>query len=933
MTTKVAVAFFTACGAMCAVCAKSYYMKPGSSNWAGYDSYYNNDGMDEGSKTLPDDGDVVMVSGGVGSSKTLYLDTSDLDSLAIVNRLSKIVPQHDGSKIEIYVPSEEVSLLPAITRFGSEKAFLIVKKGAGTLVLSNSSLCSSGNASLLYSYLADFDVQEGILKLPQGLSAKSIYCDNVHVSGNAALWLMSLAEVSGNAFGYNTFSSLTGSGLVTNVAPLSSPRYLKLKNGGVFGGIIGGGIILDLCGEETRFDFTGMDSTFSGLGEGLRLSESGLTLGLRSFTADDPLVGSSMGRNALLRTYAPDARIVYLGDGGEATTVGLNVLKSPITIDAGAKGGITFENGGEWTGYYGSRTTPSLMQHLVLDGSNTEVCVFRPRLKCWKDNIAEDANRTNFTWYITKKGAGTWFFDYNPYSSWEGGFCVMDGTVKFDMFPEVGVNGPFGTAINAQVPYCGAWSQESNVAYSVAFGGEAGSPRFEYVGSNIVNNTTRHIGLNTKGTLVNSGPHRFLLTGVMAANSGEKELILDGTNKVLNTVRDIEDGSYGGRVGITKRGTGNWMLDGNIAFSGPLRVEEGALYINNATHYRWFKFTPTMTYWEKSGASNNYSVQLAEFALYDKGGNRVNVGMKGPLWPASQNDDNDPVGLTTDYTALVPGTATQGRYDYMYDYSPLTYDRGSRDSAGAITAYNLDGFTSLFDDTPAYDSRDTYFVCNRTKILQERPKTWVSLFMHVANTVEAVASYDWVIYSGGQGPMPISWQMHASVNGLDWDLVDEKVEVIPANNTNDSFNYWSCTGASGVASRHVRGQIRHGYPISMSPAGNPPTVALENATVSVLSGARLVADGGITISKLDVDFNDAGTIDGFTFAPTGTLRIKNLPVGHRHVLPASFVNSRGLRNLQNWGLMVDGGHGDFRLKVSGDRLVALRIAGLVVHCR
>ena len=479
-----------------------------------------------------------------------------------------------------------------------------------------------------------------------------------------------------------------------------------------------------------------------------------------------------------------------------------------------------------------------------------------------------------------------------------------------------------------QAPYCGPWTPASNVNYAIAFGGASATPLFEYVGTSFVNVVTRPIAIRTKGRIVNSGTRRFRMSNVSGLGSGEKELILDGTSEKMDEIDNISDGE--GVVSVTKTGSGDWRLGGNLTFSGRLKVDDGTLYVHDGKHYSWFKWTVRQTHWkefaEGTGENGrNYAYRVSEFALYDSASNRVNLGMSVPVFESGTPD------ATTDYTALAPNSAAIGRYDYRYDFNPLTFELASYENVNnGITLMNPN-LAAAFDGIPANNANETWGPFARQKMQETVPKQWLSLFLHVTNSVR-VSSYDWAEFQGASGWTPTSWIMEASMNGFDWDELDTKSGVISPKDSSSDYNYWSCMNEPGVAEKVVSGQKRTGYPIPEAPARTPPQV-LNNAMVSVGANGRLVIDGDVTVSRLEIDAAGAGTIDHLTFAENGVLNVVNPPNEPVVVLPGTYVACTGFENVKNWQLLVDGERSPRqRLAFVKGKLVVIR-RGLAVSFR
>jgi hypothetical protein len=103
-------------------------------------------------------------------------------------------------------------------------------------------------------------------------------------------------------------------------------------------------------------------------------------------------------------------------------------------------------------------------------------------------------------------------------------------------------------------------------------------------------------------------------------------------------------------------------------------------------------------------------------------------------------------------------------------------------------------------------------------------------------------------------------------------------------------------------------------------------------TVSVAAGATLKAIGEVVLSSIEIDAADSGTIDGFAFAESGELNVKNLsengPIG------GLFPNSTGLANLKKWSVSVNGASMPGKMvAVSENGALSLVSKGLVFSVR
>ena len=136
---------------------------------------------------------------------------------------------------------------------------------------------------------------------------------------------------------------------------------------------------------------------------------------------------------------------------------------------------------------------------------------------------------------------------------------------------------------------------------------------------------------------------------------------------------------------------------------------------------------------------------------------------------------------------------------------------------------------------------------------------------------------------------PNSWLFQTSVDGINWQTVDTRKNVL----TGDGY---------GSTPFIIKGFVAGGA------AGFDPA-----ANVKVASGATLDARGvagGQTLSRLTIDMTDGGgTIRGVTIAENGVLNLVNVPAGMslRDVtLPVSLLDITDGRNFWTWSILVDG---------------------------
>ena len=278
-----------------------------------------------------------------------------------------------------------------------------------------------------------------------------------------------------------------------------------------------------------------------------------------------------------------------------------------------------------------------------------------------------------------------------------------------------------------------------------------------------------------------------------------------------------------------------------------------------------------------------WSAQLAEFALYDDAGARVNAGLTA-------------VAKDTSAAALNPGEATASE--------PAGATHGGEGEENG-------GFGKLFDG-----DLSTKYICGCT--LDDTRRIVVTL--HLRDDAAAACGYGFVTAADAgtfPGRNPNSWTLEASRDGATWFMLDTRRDV-------------ETPAANGVP-------YNGGVPYLFQGKGDRPTAELETEgrlvpDVPVEVGATwLVGDAGVRIGGLTVDcLGGVGMIDRLNAAETGELRLVNgagLPL-YGMVLPVAIAKISNGGNLANWGVFVDGvPRRDVRLAEAGGRGLVLNGLG------
>ena len=444
---------------------------------------------------------------------------------------------------------------------------------------------------------------------------------------------------------------------------------------------------------------------------------------------------------------------------------------------------------------------------------------------------------------------------------------VEEGTLKFDTLTETNVPCSFGLSTRLAQRYTGAWNEAKKADYAILLGATNTAGTLEWCGTNLWDNasSTRPVAVTGKGgRIVVNGPNRRIgLKGAFAADAGGGTLTLAG-DASTNYLYNVYDGH--GTMSVAKEGGGTWVLAGDQTFGGRLDVREGELVVSSTqgTEYRWFKYTVKHTNCPDANATtwNNAGVRIAELALYDSSGNRLNRSFAD----------------AGNKTIPAPGEAS------------LWCNKGS---SGQVA--------KLFNESNASGNFFNGW-CGDSAPRTNSAASWIPIVMHLSSSAAAVASYDWCSKEQHLNTWtPNAWTMEASADGLFWDLVHE----VTSNTVEFVGNSWVSSNTKFTANAK-----RTGFTFGLDNGRSlisPPEDQLANATVSVAEGAVLRAEGTVTLKSIAVDVGGAGTIDGFAIGEGGTLKVlSDKVVSGKVSLPLEILNVAGTENFAGWSVELDG---------------------------
>ena len=839
------------------VCAETLTWVKGATDLSSPESY--------SPARLPQKGDVLrVIDGGV----TLTVDDDTIGTL----NLFENIKLNEGSGAETVIAvnvstNSELNCWINKTDSNTESPCgTFIKQGQGTLTLRDT-------ADSKCHYTA-FQIKEGTLVVPRSIQQyRHFSCGDMTVEAGAILAL----PMAGNL----RCRRLFGAGIVSNsvAGTQIQPEYIG-ADPGVFSGRFVGSMSYRANAHQY---LTGTETAIAGNARpfGYNGGYAGILGFVKFGMSGEP---SSLGTGAEIGFYNLDGACCYRYLGaGETSDKRLCFRPQanyvhPETIDAGATGGIIFTGAWMHDGGYNSCS----QMRLVLTGSNTIPCRIRGKI------VGCSQNGTNYSWYVTKRGTGTWSFESADASGLRGPLAIEDGTVAFTTLNEKGLNCSLGTSAELWADAYGP--QTTPVDYAFLLGSDAAVGTMSHIGTNAVICTTRPIQVKGTGGRISADGAALKLGGFSAAGAGDTTLTLAGTNGAANNVAwSIADGA--GRVSVVKEGANTWTLEGEQAFSGDLTVKEGTLVVRNASAqpHSWIRFVVKETaqtcprYAGQVPGGYSGRVQFAKMTLLDGDGQRHLVNA-----PLAADDMDIPAGSV----------------GYGYD---RTRPKAGIPAEHVNGAFSDSRWASLFWSDPSPD----------------RPESWLQCVFHLAEGTPEITAFNFVMRWGTGSAYwastPTAFAIEGSSDGLHWtELYAADAWNVPAGN-----DAWA-TGSPGASIRFAKRAVSDTFD------------CLKNVgAVRVAAGATLRNEGADTeISNLCIDANDAGTIDGFTFSKDGMLSVTNLPYGDCAALPGKFENVKGLENLADWSLSISGGRNSSAYTVAvKDGRVFVNKRGLTVIMR
>lgn len=632
--------------------------------------------------------------------------------------------------------------------------------------------------------------------------------------------------------GNTQFSHLWGDGVITNTSSSGGPHQLRILTGpSEFSGQIDGNIRYYSCGAVA---LTGTNSTFGGNFAIHSSGGPGIT-GVKKIGMNGQ--PSSIGKGGGIDIREFGGTFLYLGSG---ETTDKTFLFYPsgnrAVIDGGIWGGVTFN--GAWS------TSGGRLVRLALMGTNTTSCVFSNAY------TEHNLNGTNYATYIAKEGPGTWVFKHHASRANRGVVDVRQGTLQFESIAETGTICSLGRSDLLFADVINANTNGLGVSYAFSLGTATTTGTLEYIGTNAAACSTRKLVLQGDGRLKSSTAPLTFTADIQALTPGAKTIYLAGS--ATNVLGKVSDGA--GTVGITKEGSGTWILLSTNAFSGPLRIQSGQLVLDKRG-YAYYRFSMTQRNYGVTGGDSN--IELTELALYSADGVRRNLNLV-------RNGTNNVMGLN-------PG-----------EFCPM----------GSYPTYANRNDVNLFDNNV-----NSQWTTDSGSFL---PATPMVLVMRLTNGTPPIAGFDLQYWPAATNRYLSGWTLEGSRDGIAWVNLHSAINYtpVPPAVLNAGIKWWYSTGTATPS---------NGFAIASGEQTS--SQLLPNIAVSIASGATLTLLGGNeTLNTLNVDCDaGGGTINALTLAATGQINLTGSTLhGRSFAVPLTISAFSNPNVLPAWTVTFNG---------------------------
>ena len=846
----------------------------------------------------------------IPEDSTVFVD-GDNDELMEFLSGCKII-YISNAVFSVSVSLDKVATLGCAIADSNTYSGLIEKTGKGELHLTAWKKRSDSPTSPS-DYRVDIHVREGVLRLPESIHSTSSNYYNLYGSFTVdeGAKLISIRKSVWQVRGF------FGSGTITNEANDVCDVYLteNWREKKPFYGVIGGKFNIQLR-QNAYIDLRGVLNTYTSSSQGLIGSQANPVAYVAKF-GDTQNDSSSIGVRASIASFSNGMRLVYTGPG-ETTHRSIYAVGSPAYLDAGANGGVVFAGDfATWESFKGN-----LQRHLVLDGSNRNECViagkFDPLGNCVRDGMTNQ-------WYITKRGTGTWRFTGDDHKHLLGTFAVENGILAYDSMFEKGVACALGKSTRTYLYHIGAIDEEKRSDYAFELGCATNlswTGLMEYRGSSPAQCLDRAFALVGQGGFVaNSGAGVMRYANVTGEGEGARTFVLDGNSDLTNSVCNLRDGD--GVISISKRGTGTWLLDGDVDVSGSVEVLGGTLIVRRPEQrYTRYRFTLKEIAAQNEKFAAMYGSTwtqtygrwgMNEIGLFDKDGYRQNFHLQECANRAELSPGQ--AALATDRTV----TKNDGRMSLSYIFDGV--------SNVALEDGNVvwNGFVAYIDQSNPP---------NRNK-----PDSWISIDMYLANDAHEISHYDinnmGLKYTDAYGGRTASaFALYGSVDGVNWDLLSGELdgpESLP------SGNYYWLHSLKSLQAHDANIGTKHtdGWKLSKTSPDREFAILGNMKDVTVANGGSLVFEGenAPVISSLKIAADATGSISGFNFKADCVVELTGeVPTDGNIEIGVDLTKSTGLSDTSAWKVKANNKFTARTVRVIKNRLL-LANHGLTVTLR
>lgn len=327
-----------------------------------------------------------------------------------------------------------------------------------------------------------------------------------------------------------------------------------------------------------------------------------------------------------------------------------------------------------------------------------------------------------------------------------------------------------------------------------------------------------------------------------------------------------------GSGSLIKEGVGTVKVIGANRYAGETLVRSGTLIFTGGDAVvpvadRFFRFTVRKV--KRAGDP----FQISELALFDKDGSRVNLGLSNRGYGVQARD-------------LQPGQCSALRgWNWGGQSIECAFD-GSLDTHWCPCYYqSYDDAGGGADNTISPDPDDE--------------NSWAVLYMRLAEDSAPVTAYDLCTGidapgSDGYGRDAVDFTLEASVDGVNWRVIDKRVGYDPPKTIKTWYN------SGGTFSLNS----------SMCDA-DAVGAFLPESVLRISAGATLKIVGAATeVKRIAVDYSGAGVLDGFKPAEDGVLELIGFP---DDALPDGYCLSLAIHNsadeigrLSGWSVVSGG---------------------------